>query len=1212
MGCNPHSAMAAPRGRLPGIKPPATDSFHPAGMPSRAGYRWVRLSDGTRRARYWLILAMMATGGAATTMIMASSAHARSPVYRDPPSYRGPNRVPQTKPAPLPPRVVLSASGTFPDLLVDEAGTAHIVWNDDRGQLDDAAMYCRLKRGGTACDGAPTALTWPKTYGPGDGPEFNIDDGGPRIVRVGDQLVVFSKRYPTGAVKPDGASSSTVIAWTSGDGGRTWAGPGIVGKWDLGQLVVLGASQDPTILNVGVDPLCTAPGPAGLCIEAYKSGQYTAGAGNLSTGADQNYYPGLVLDRDLPVAAASDLAPTIHLRRWTGTGDPMDSATWAGEAAVDGTEPSLAGGPAGAFMLSRSGYSGPLSLRSVSAGAGGVPAPGQATRITGDDATFGRLFEDPGGRLTAAWSARRDPGAGVLLRSGFGASGLGPAQRLIDGAANGQIALGAAADGGGFALLNHTGGVTSPGQIVAVGFGTRAATGQLGLGGLAGGAGGATSCQQVRFGSFTIDAGAGCFLNGTGVNAGVVVTGGEVTLNGLHIVPDAGAKLVIDSKRLRIDTIAGAAQVFVENGDTRVVLWHGAIHRDLSRVTPGTSLFEFPSGAFKANVLGFDVSADIPVRLASGGVRIPVDLKLPDAFGGFAGHAELIVDTARGLQLDSLHIHIGPVPIGALTVEKIDIDYTGQRQMWSGSGRLTVPAGGSLDASVRFEMGALSGADMHYSPSPAITIGPFVYLLRIGGGFELSPVHIFADAMIGAGAAIQGSSPITANGRFDMVFPRSGPASFRIGGDVQALLFGTLGDGFVRFQTDGYATFGGHAGLNAGPLEIDANLDGFIDAPTGQFGGELRGSFQLCLLGGCYGTGVSSALSSKGFAACVHVALPKPPAPLPDPGSVDAGVKFPWTDFTGAELVNPLALTAQLATHITFSCSTSDFHAPPPAAATAASGVVASGAITVSLPSANPTETILVEGAGGAPDVTLTGPGGVTISSAQPARQGRALTVRGIPAMYFALNAPTGGSWTVTPNPGSVPLKRVLVSDGFKPLLLNARLRPGGRQRAIAYRIANGGHGQSVQFAERGAFGTRLIGKPVTGTSGTLRFRPADTRGTTRALIAFVLQDGVMQRQQRIATFTAPSTRPSAPGRISVRRGEHTLTVAWGRAQGAARYVVRLRGANGTHLAEYTSRRSVTFSAIRHDERIRVDVRAVARNGNDGPARTVTSSGPRR
>jgi hypothetical protein len=504
---------------------------------------------------------------------------------------------------------------------------------------------------------------------------------------------------------------------------------------------------------------------------------------------------------------------------------------------------------------------------------------------------------------------------------------------------------------------------------------------------------------------------------------------------------------------------------------------------------------------------------------------------------------------------------------------------------------------------------------MHYSPNPAITIGPSVYVLRIGGGLEPRPVHIFADARIGAGAAIQGSSLVSANGRFDMVFPRSGPATFRMGGDVETLLFGTLGDGFLQFKTDGYVTFGGHAGLSAGPLEIDANLDGFVDGTSGRFGAEVRGSVQLCLLGGCYGAGVSSALSSRGFAACVHVELPKPPPPLLDPGSVDAGVKLPWSDFSGAELLHPFVLTAQLATHITLSCSTSDFHIPvqragaahakfAPAAATAAA------ASTVSLPGGTPTETIMVEGEGGAPDVTLTGPGGVRIANGKPARQGQALTLRGIPATYFALKAPAGGAWTVTPNPGSVQVKRILVSDGFKPLSLSARISATGRGRAIAYRIAAGGHGQSVQFAERGAFGTRLIGAPVAKANGTVRFQPVNARGTRRTLVALVLQDGIVKREQKLGTYTVPASRLAAPASVTVRRGEHTLRVSWNGVRGAARYVVRLKGAHGTRLAEYTKRRSVTFDAIRRDERISVEVRAVAPNGNDGqPRKRVSSPG---
>jgi hypothetical protein len=191
-------------------------------------------------------------------------------------------------------------------------------------------------------------------------------------------------------------------------------------------------------------------------------------------------------------------------------------------------------------------------------------------------------------------------------------------------------------------------------------------------------------------------------------------------------------------------------------------------------------------------------------------------------------------------------------------------------------------------------------------------------------------------------------------------------------------------------------------------------------------------------------------------------------------------------------------------------------------------------------------------------------------------------------------------------------VKSVLVSDGFKPLSLSARLGGGGRQRVITYRIADGGHGQSVQFAERGAFGTRLIGKPVTTTRGRLRFMPADTRGAKRTLTALVLQDGIVQRQQTIAKFTAPASRPGRPGHVNVRRGEHTVSVGWGRARGAARYAVRVKGAHGTRLAAYTKRRSVTFDAIRRDERLTIEVRTVAANGNDGPARKVTSNPVRR
>ena len=114
-----------------------------------------------------------------------------------------------------------------------------------------ALIYCRLKRGASACDVRHTLRAGPES-------PYNTDYGGPRIVRVGNQLVAFSQRYPIVVDKPDGGSSSTVWAWTSNDGGTTWSDPAIVGNRALGDMVVIGSSDSPVILNFAYDAVLRA------------------------------------------------------------------------------------------------------------------------------------------------------------------------------------------------------------------------------------------------------------------------------------------------------------------------------------------------------------------------------------------------------------------------------------------------------------------------------------------------------------------------------------------------------------------------------------------------------------------------------------------------------------------------------------------------------------------------------------------------------------------------------------------------------------------------------------------------------------------------------------------------------------------------------------------------------------------------------------------
>src|SRR5688572_18219735 len=124
---------------------------------------------------------------AGLTLVLASSAaHAATPVYRDPPTYEGRERAPATKPAPEPPQpapLSLAPEGLGPRSVVDDAGTAHIVWAEggDQDGLADRLLYCRLKRGAKDCDVRHTLRAGPEDPG-------NTDYVGPRIVRLGDQL----------------------------------------------------------------------------------------------------------------------------------------------------------------------------------------------------------------------------------------------------------------------------------------------------------------------------------------------------------------------------------------------------------------------------------------------------------------------------------------------------------------------------------------------------------------------------------------------------------------------------------------------------------------------------------------------------------------------------------------------------------------------------------------------------------------------------------------------------------------------------------------------------------------------------------------------------------------------------------------------------------------------------------------------------------------
>jgi hypothetical protein len=299
----------------------------------------------------------------------------------------------------------IATTGKQPNVLVDRSRTAHVVWTEEGGDSGpDLLRYCRLPRGARRCN-AQAALA-PDQPGTGNSPIFNEDFDGARVLRVGGQLVLLTHRYPNVVPKPDGtASSDATYAWTSSDNGATFTGPQLIGLSAMsGGALVVGDA-------IGV---ISDTKTGGTYFSALRLGAYNGREANLAVGPDQAYSGSLARSGGRFVAAFADLnARTILRFGPEAGGDPNDPAQWT-QTTLGGEEPSLAGGPDGVFLMSRSGLRRPFTVRRVTAGG----AAGVARRITpGADEISSDLFQDSGGRLFAGWIARSAPRAQIRVRS---------------------------------------------------------------------------------------------------------------------------------------------------------------------------------------------------------------------------------------------------------------------------------------------------------------------------------------------------------------------------------------------------------------------------------------------------------------------------------------------------------------------------------------------------------------------------------------------------------------------------------------------------------------------------------------------------------------------------------------------------------------------------------------------------------------------------
>jgi len=1112
--------------------------------------------------------------------LSATPAAARQ-TYRSP-GYRWNHKLPKVAPV-IPGKLVTLGDGEYPHVLVDAAGTGQIAYTTGPTPGPSVLHDCVLLRGQTGC--ATNSGLVPSEDGD---PAYNIDDDGPTPLAVGNQLLMLDHRYPNPETLPDGTTGYPTFLWTSEDGGKTFTGPGIIGNLGVsGNAVVFGGNQP----QIGV---ITDTMTGGTIFQSTPPGAYTSNRLNLGDqGPDEAYNGRLALDGSTPVAEFQDLSNHIYIREYNGTGDINSSSSWS-VAEINGQGYSrLVGGPSGVWLLYQKTFSGPLFVQRI---VHGQPsgAPSQVTPNSDFAHANYAITENANGGLTVGWFNFGTSTGLYVQNSADGRHWSAPqiiARNLNDPS---DLSLGAAGDSGGFAAFQAPDqGSPTGSQIDVAAFGSFAATGLKGLGnldgdgigGLGGDPLGSVSCTDVHFGDIDAIAEAGCFLRDPkNPTSGAAVIQGEVRLNGLEIIPDAGVEIVIDPRQHTINT-TGSVRVVLRAPDIGdITLYHGSLNISLSGslADAGQTLFDFNT-ATASTLQGFPFDTSIDVKIAHDAVVIPVSLKLPPYMGNVTGSATLLADNASGFQLSSLHVGVPDLVLGALEVKDLNIDYTQMGDQWSGSASLNIPAGTqyfAIAVAVRFDKGDFTMGSFNVTvPFPGVPIFTDTFLTGFGGGFDIHPDRrsFHGSVSIGAMPLDDPNYTIGVTGTVTITFINGGPVVVHVDGSgaVHGLQVATAK---LLFQTNGYFEVDGNLDVDLDVAELQASLKAFADLPAKEFSAQINGTLSIA---GYSAIGIEGVVSSKGVAACGSYL------------GAAFGLYYAWGDTPSAG----------------FGCDVSPYVVAPVSVASIAGRAGRARVAAVPMAAAAPFEDLAVTGSGAPPSVVLHGPDGQTVT---PVTLGPGASTAG-PALalpdakdnttYVVVRHPGGGTWTVSAAPGSSAITSVKEARGYAPAQVYASVSGHGTTRRLTYSVT--GHpGLSVSFAERAHREFHVLGV-ARGARGSLPFVPGAGTAGKRTIYAVVSENGVPRETLAVGSYRAPGpVTPSGVRGLRVRRHGRQFSVSFSGATGAAYYLVAVTGSDGRRLLDVVRgrRHSLGLPVVGYNDHLRVSVTGVSALGRRGRA----------
>ena len=278
-----------------------------------------------------------------------------------------------------------------------------------------------------------------------------------------------------------------------------------------------------------------------------------------------------------------------------------------------------------------------------------------------------------------------------------------------------------------------------------------------------------------------------------------------------------------------------------------------------------------------------------------------------------------------------------------------------------------------------------------------------------------------------------------------------------------------------------------------------------------------------------------------------------------------------------------------------------------PFSSAAASAAQASDAGTIVVPPNRSLFAVQASGAGGAPMVAMSGPGGFSISSplsSDPVRT-KSATLYQDPARStttIIMRKPVAGTYRLVPLVG-VPTSpgpfRVSTAENRPPIRIHARVSGKGAKRTLGWSLRTI-PGQRVTFVERGPVAAQVI-TTTSKAQGRVRFTPNPTAGAARRTIeARVVQSDLPRDTFPVARFRFSTKLRRVRGvkRVGAR-------LRWLGQRGATSYTIVLESANGSVTTQTTAKPRLTIPRALRRGRLRVTIYPLDGFQRSGPALAV-------